>query len=493
MSELLLIVDHDDASRDELIRPLRGAGFRILEGRSGAEALRLARTPPDLIVLSFELPDIPALDIAADLRKDPQCSHIPLLLIASGSVTGEDELRAVEQCADALLGRPLDPSALLARVKSWLRASHLYSESAARRLLDHQEDTLREFLNAVPTTLWSAEPQGTIDFLNRFWFEFTGQDPAMDPRSGKWGEAVHPEDIARTVEEWRQALAEDRPIDQQFRVRRAEDGTWRWHRSRGIAIRDREGAIKRWAGFIADIHDQTELVVNLQEERDLRERFVATLSHDLRTPLTAARLNAQLLARKAGDENLTRRAATRIDASLMRADDMIRDILDASRLRAGEGLAIERTLMELRELVSVAIEDLSTVHGQRFVLQPGPRVEGWWSADAIRRIVENLGTNAVKYGAPDRPVTVTVEKNETEARIAVHNEGPAIPPSDLPLLFRPFSRTRGAETRRQRGWGLGLSLVKGLVEAHGGRIEVESTAEAGTTFTVHLPIGSGPE
>jgi signal transduction histidine kinase len=107
--------------------------------------------------------------------------------------------------------------------------------------------------------------------------------------------------------------------------------------------------------------------------------------------------------------------------------------------------------------------------------------------DGVQRIIENLGSNAAKYGADETPITITLSKTSDRAEIAVHNEGNPIEPNDLPSIFKPYRRTGAAEAAGQKGWGIGLALVKGITEAHGGTVTVESNS-MGTTFLVSLPL-----
>lgn len=234
-------------------------------------------------------------------------------------------------------------------------------------------------------------------------------------------------------------------------------------------------------------------VSGLEEERDLREKFVSTLSHDLRTPLTAARMSAQLILRQPDMTEPGRALANRVVSNIDRVDRMIRDLLDANRIRAGERLPLEILQCDLRGMASEALAMLATVHGDRFVLRAeAEEIRGYWDCDALRRVLENLVNNAVKYGSLHSPVTCTLTQTEREVRISVHNEGEPIPPQDQADLFQQFKRTRSAQVSGERGWGLGLALVYGIVEAHGGQVWVESAPEKGTTFTVAVPRNSGP-
>jgi signal transduction histidine kinase len=147
---------------------------------------------------------------------------------------------------------------------------------------------------------------------------------------------------------------------------------------------------------------------------------------------------------------------------------------------------------ELRQVVADTLEELSSVHGERFHLRGEKRVEGRWDERALRRLVENLCGNAIKYGDATRQVTVSLEQDGDEVVLAVHNWGDPIPSEEQQKLFQYFARAKSAEVSGKKGWGIGLTLVKGVAEAHGGSVCVESTSEKGTCFRVRLPRTTKP-
>lgn len=229
-------------------------------------------------------------------------------------------------------------------------------------------------------------------------------------------------------------------------------------------------------------------VKELETERFIREQFVATVTHDLRGPLTAAQLSARHILRKPNEPDHHAGQASRIIDTLGRIDRMIRDLLDAHTLRAGYKPAMEVTEFDLARELTAACEDFSTVHGQPYRLEADD-CTGWWGREAIRRIVENLLSNAAKYGAPHAPVEVSLRCRPHEVRLEVTNQlaGEPLSPADQASLFEPFMRTIEARASGREGWGLGLPLVRGLVVAQGGTVGVISTRERGTTFIVTLP------
>ncbi len=241
------------------------------------------------------------------------------------------------------------------------------------------------------------------------------------------------------------------------------------------------------ARLYTDLRQQVE---ELGIERELRERFVSILAHDLRGPLSTAKMSSQLMLRRTDQLDERRSLAGRIERSLERMDRMIRDLLDVSRVRGGQRLPLRLDRCDLGAVAEEVIEELSAVHGDRFELAKSDGILGFWSKQELHRALWNLGTNAVKYGASDHPITTRIERTPEGVRASVHNFGDPIPPEKRGRLFDLYSRLReGTGT----GWGLGLALVRACAEAHGGQVSIgESSAEAGTTFILELPSDSRP-
>lgn len=230
-------------------------------------------------------------------------------------------------------------------------------------------------------------------------------------------------------------------------------------------------------------------VSDLKMERDLRERFVALLTHDLRTPLTAIKMSAQLIQHHSEDSKQVLLHAGRINNCVDRADRMISDLLDANRIRSGEKLPLNIEHVELSNLVKKTLDELMMVHGDRFVLKAEKLIVGYWDPGGIRRIVENLCNNAIKYGSPEANVFLLVERQGNKAIIEVKNTGNVISHEDQNFLFQQFRRGRKTI---EKGWGIGLTLVRGVAEAHGGEVKVKSEIGTGTIFTVSIPVDSRP-
>lgn len=252
-------------------------------------------------------------------------------------------------------------------------------------------------------------------------------------------------------------------------------------------LSEAEAQVRNVRGELKKVRNKVD---ELQIERALRERFVSTLTHDLRTPLTAMKASAELIVKQAEKSDLVRRLAVRICDGTHRIDRMIRDLLDANRIEAGEPVSLKIEECDLVLLTQELIESLATVYGDRFSLEVRGELKGFWSPSDFQRVIENLVLNGIKYGDPIEKVGVSLRGLQNHVTIAVHNRGKPIPPEQQEILFEPFKRSLSAQMGGKGGWGLGLTLVKGIVKAHGGKIDVDSRLGYGTIFTLSLPRDS---
>jgi PAS domain S-box-containing protein len=226
----------------------------------------------------------------------------------------------------------------------------------------------------------------------------------------------------------------------------------------------------------------------LEEERELRQKLVANLGHDLRSPLSIAKMASQFIGDGYSTPEAERTFLGRMRCALDRIDAMIRDLLDSSRAEAGHGWQLAKARMDLRSTLLDSLHELSIVYPERLrfaEIEAMPAAYGEWERSAIQRILENLVHNAIRHGDSQRPVTISgrIDQGSNEACFTVHNYGEPIRLSREDL----FQRFRRDKTLKP-GWGLGLTIVKSLVEVHGGYVDVESEEGKGTNFTVHLPL-----
>jgi signal transduction histidine kinase len=220
--------------------------------------------------------------------------------------------------------------------------------------------------------------------------------------------------------------------------------------------------------------------------RQHAERMLAIVSHDVRNPLATVRLAVQL----SEDASLTRQRELR--ATMLRnldhADAMIQSLLDVARIRAGKTLPLAFRPCDLAEEVRTFVAENRIGAPVRVELDASEPVVGTFAAAGIRRALDNLIANAKKYGEPNAPIVVRLERHGAHVLLSVHNDGAPIPTQFRDRIFEPFERADASE--QVSGWGLGLSLVRAIAEAHGGTISLVSAPRAGTTFTLDLPIAT---
>lgn len=217
----------------------------------------------------------------------------------------------------------------------------------------------------------------------------------------------------------------------------------------------------------------------------LQHDFLAMVTHDLRTPLTALKGYIQLLQRRGTYQAHT---VEMMLAQATRLERLIGDLLDIAQLQAGH-LELRRAEMDLCALVQAAVaqaQALSERHTVHAAVPPVP-LRGWWDRDRVDQVLQNLLANALKYAPEGGDVTVGVADDGRAARVWVQDQGVGIPPELQPRLFERFYRTADALASGVPGLGLGLAISRALVEAHGGRIDVASELGAGSTFTFTLP------
>ncbi|MCI0574127.1 MAG: HAMP domain-containing histidine kinase, partial [Myxococcaceae bacterium] len=205
-------------------------------------------------------------------------------------------------------------------------------------------------------------------------------------------------------------------------------------------------------------------------------------------PLSAILVGTQALLRREGLDERGSAAVVRIQHSAERGVRMVRDLLDFTQARLGGGIQVTRRPLNLHALVRDVVEELQAVFPEREVrlLSKGSG-EGAWDGDRLAQVVSNLVSNALKYSPVGTPVEVTTFGEDGSVTLQVHNSGEPIDPGNLSRIFEPMQRATALVDQQSRSVGLGLYIVRHLVVAHGGTIDVRSTAEEGTTFTVRLP------
>lgn len=369
---------------------------------------------------------------------------------------------------------------------------HARAEEALRA----SEARFRALADSVPGFVWTSEPDGQVDYVNRHWYEWSGAT-AEDTEGMSWLSSVHPDDEPGTRDLWLGSMRSGEPFDAEYRLRR-KDGRFRWCLARALPLRDSRGRVVKWFGSCMDIDDRKRVEAALKNSEREKDRFLATLGHELRNPLAPIVNAVELLKRDAGEdpESDVAWAVGAIDRQTRHMTRLIDDLLDASRISRGE-IRMERRVVELDEVVTGAIELAQPlVESRRHKLHVSlPEEEIRLDGDPTRLIQSfgNLLSNAARYTAPGGEIRFEAGREDGWVVIRVRDNGQGIPADQVPHVFDLFYRAPGADSGEQArgGLGIGLALVRRLVELHGGQVEAASDGPGcGSEFRVRLPVAS---
>lgn len=370
-----------------------------------------------------------------------------------------------------------------------------FSEARFRMLLDNVQDYAIFLLDIKARVVrWGV---GAVNILGYQESEILGQLGSI---------IFTPEDLERCAdkEELNKAVAEGKAEDERWHVRK--DGSRFWATGIMTALRDESGQLQ---GFVKIMRDFTERK-QLEEEREqllareqearteaeaanrMKDEFLATLSHELRTPLNAMAGWTQLLRTRKFDEKTTARALETIDRNTKSLAQLIEDVLDVSRIITGK-LRLNMSHVELVPVIEAAIEtvqpaaDAKHIQIELILQAAGGSVFG--DVNRLQQVFWNLLSNAVKFTPKGGRIEVELEMIDSRVQVRVKDTGLGIAPEFLPYVFERFRQADSTTTRSYGGLGLGLAIVRHLVELHGGTVDVESAgAGLGATFIVNLPL-----
>jgi two-component system phosphate regulon sensor histidine kinase PhoR len=344
----------------------------------------------------------------------------------------------------------------------------------------------REVIEALPQLVWVMNKQGHVAYFNRRWPEYTGLTYREFKKNG-WQTAVHPDDLIKAKDASIGAMPTQKSFEIELRLRH-KDGSYYWHLARTIAIADERGETLQWVGTATEIENQKKTANSLHSEKEMIERFMITVAHDLRTPLTSIKMGAEYLLQVHRKDKALQSMHSRMIREVNHADEMIRNLLDIHRIRAGGQLYLKKSYFCLNTLIESIRDQVLMLYRSRVTFESTETIEGYWDYGAIRRVMENLTENAVKYGDPHSPIVLELKAKDQQVELSVHNQGLAMNKQDQAILFQEFFRTESALESGKKGWGIGLHIVKNIVEAHGGSVTVKSNEGEGTTFSVSLPL-----
>ncbi|MDI1449757.1 response regulator [Polyangium sp. 6x1] len=510
----VLIVDDTPANLLAFEVALDPLGYEIIKAASGRDALRyLLAMDVSLVLMDVQLPDMNGIETVKLIKQSRRHRYIPILFITAVHRSMSFILEGYETGAVDYVLKPCQPSILRSKVTvlvELFRQKEIVKRQAAllrareREALERRcELRYQGVIEAMPICVWTANGSGHFHYANDAWSRYAGRGGRRNVGRGLL-QALHPDDRGPVLSVWRKALGRRLGVTVQARLRRS-DGVYRWHIARAVPQRD-EVRVTGWILTATDIDEQKraeEAAHRARKEAEaancelMKDEFLATVSHELNTPLTAIVGWSSLLRAGALDGPIAERGLATIARSAEAERRVVEDILDASRIATGR-LQVHLAPIDPTAIIDEAIDalrPLAQAKGVTFECEVKSSDEVMMSdPDRLWQITWKLVFNAIKFTPSGGRVDVRFEHLGKRFMLTVSDTGEGIAPGLLPQVFNYFSQEDGSTRRKHGGLGLGLAIVRKLVEMHGGSASVTSAGKgAGATFTVSLPSREAPE
>jgi len=488
----VLVVDDTAATRYSTARLLRAAGFQTVEAGSGTAALARAATDGiSAMVLDVHLPDVDGFEVCRRIRGNPATSLLPVVHLSAAYIKNEDQVTGLNSGADAYMIHPVEPALLVATLQALIRAR------TAEIQLRQSEQRFRAIYDQAQSGIAVLDPSGRLLEGNPALLRMLRM--RADEIKGRLLSDLAPPEWTAFVETQFGAGSKAQAWRGEFPLRDSSGS--QVHLDWSVSGLVESGVRIAVAIDVSERHElemcRLELLEREQAARSVAERhnrtkddFIAILSHELRTPLNAILGWVHVLQRQGlGEEKV--RGLEAIERSVKTQARIISDILDVSRINAGK-MRLERDEIDLAEVVNASLASVANLAAAKRItiakhLDPHVR-RAWVDAARVQQILWNLMTNAIKFSPEGSRVEVGLHQQGSGIELLVRDYGQGISPEFLPHLFDRFTQSDAPANRRHGGLGLGLSIVKHLVDLHGGTVMAESRgAGEGTCMRVWLP------
>jgi PAS domain S-box-containing protein len=536
LSRILLLLEHRENSR--LLADWLSTRYEVIkpDDESKATAELLLSQPFDLCIVGARALN-QLWQVVQDRRSTEQPVLLPVLLV-TGRTDVSYVTRNLWQCIDELITQPIEKLELQARVEILLRSRQLSLQLQAANqqreqqvVARQQAETYRDLAieaqqvdhterRRATEALRENEQQLSLALktgrLGSWQLDFkTGILSTSDQCKVNFGlpleanfshqqlfELIHPDDRPWVQLSIEQAVATNTDYDVEYRTIWA-DGSTHWVLVRGRCFYNPDGTPRRMVGMSMDLTDRKR--AELEREQLLaqaqaaqtqaeaanrtKDQFLAVLSHELRSPLNPILGWAKLLRTREFEPAVQQKAIETIERNAKLQSQLIEDLLDISRILNGK-LTLESGLVDLESTLRGALDTVQLAADAKAiqictVLEP---LQIWGDANRLQQVSWNLLSNAIKFTPNGGSVTLKLEQQGTQAQITVSDTGKGISPSFLPYVFDSFRQADGSTTRKFGGLGLGLAIVRQVVELHGGTVRAESLGEGqGSTFIVQIP------
>ncbi|HEX6835698.1 MAG TPA: ATP-binding protein, partial [Polyangia bacterium] len=499
----ILLVDDYPANIVALEAILAPLGHRLVRATSGEEALKaVLKHELALLIMDVQMPGLDGFQTAALIKTRDRSRHIPIIFLTAISKDAAHVFAGYAHGAVDYLMKPYDPQILRSKVsvfvELWERGELLKQREAKLRELERERlerESLERYaalIETLPQCVLALRPSGDPWFCNSVWREYSGLDLEAT-RSRGW-ELVHADDQLAARQGWQRARRDGEPLHVEARLRRARDGELRWHLVHVMPERDGAGALGGWIIAATDIHDGKAAQKEVERASRAKDEFLATVSHELRNPLNAILGWTRMLRAGKLDAERAARALETIERNATMQASLVEDILDVSRIITGK-LVLEVGAVDLCSVVHAAFETVrlaaesKQIHVALDLDEDLDLAAG--DPERLQQVIWNLLSNAIKFTPRGGTVAVRTRRDGEQVELTVRDDGQGIAPEFLPFVFDRFRQADSTSTRVHGGLGLGLAIVRHLVELHGGTVEVASDGLGkGAVFTVRLPLSA---
>jgi len=492
----------------------------LIKAKSGTEALEhLLRTDIAVVLVDVCMPELDGFELASMIRSHPRFQKTAIILVSGVLVEDVDRLKGYDSGAVDYVSVPIVPEILRAKVSVFAdlfrktedleRLNKELERRVAERTaqIEASAALLRESKERLRIALTAGGIQGwTWDFgSNEFsWVRAAGDSTPSFQSFADFLALTHPDDRDLVQHAFRRAVDGNGEYRAEFRTQ--ADGEDQWWLAHGTVIRDSSGEPRSIAGVNINItarkrSEQERLVLlkNAQDARresekanQLKDEFLATLSHELRTPLNAITGWAHLLRQGGLDPETQIKAVETINTNAMLQARLISDLLDISRIVSGK-LRLDLKTIDMLCVLQAALDTIRPAAAAKSIEIDAalmPEVNPISGDPArLQQVVSNLLSNAVKFTPPGGHVQIRLEEVDSHLELTVQDDGPGIRPDFLPHIFDRFRQGDTSSVRMHQGLGLGLAIVRSLLEMHGGQILATNREDrSGAIFRVTLPV-----
>ena len=464
---------------------IRGAEYRFVYANLAFRSLMGER----------ELVGLPLGEAAPELLESGLLRHIQTVLRDEAEVSVSEQpivLSDATNYFDLSLQPLLDENNSVVGVI--LFGTEVTPEVLQKQALQESEARFRLLADNISQLAWMANETGWIFWYNKRWYDYTGT--TLEQMQGwGWKAVHHPDHIDRVVEKLQRSWDSGEAWEDTFPLR-SRQGEYRWFLSRALPIRDRDGVIVRWFGTNTDVTAQLEAEQELRMADRKKDEFLATLAHELRNPLAPLRSGLELMEVLEGQPDKMREVRQTMLRQTEQLVVLVDELLDISRLTRGT-YTLRKSSVKLQTVLSDAValsRPLLKAAGQPLKLSI-LNEDVFLNADSHRlvQVFGNLLNNASKYSPPGDEIHLTAALDGSDIVVSISDRGLGVAPEMQETIFEMFAQVRRPKRDGYGGLGVGLTLVKALVEMHSGRVMVQSEGlGCGSTFTVRLPIVESP-